>query len=144
MKYAFFFFFLSISNVLHARSITSFNDSNALLSVAVFMEDASEDLPQATFINDNKHSLDSSSCELVSAESIYNDVEKAVKKIARFYPDEDIPFFEALVDLEDYLDQRKYYKCQTIKNQSSIRLIKTFYVDLKNEVYLTVSNKIFL
>jgi hypothetical protein len=144
MKYAFFFLFLSISNVLHARSITSFNDSNALLSVAVFMEDASEDLPQATFINDNKHSLDSSSCELVSAASIYSDVEKAVKKIARFYPDEDIPFYEALVDLEDYLDQRSYYKCQTIKNQSSVKLIKTFYVDQKNEVYLTVSDKIFL
>lgn len=142
MKYALFIFFLFSSHTIFARSIESFKDSEALIAVSDFMEDASEDLPTASFINDKKRVLDASwECKDVSAQLVYKEVERAIKAISRFYPDEDIPFLEALVDLEDYLDQRNFKRCQLITWKSSVKTLHTYYSDLKNEIHLSLLSK---
>ena len=147
MRYAFFilFFLQSLMSPLLAREIKSFDDSEALTSVSAFLEEASDDSFTPTLINDKIRlisALEEASCVWVSADAIYDDVEVAFKKIARFYPDEDIPFQEALLDLEDYLDHRTFKKCTTVSVSSSVKIISNYYVDLKNEVHFSILSKI--
>jgi hypothetical protein len=145
MKYAFSVFILSIfvtfSSNANARSITSFRDSQAILAVAQFMYDVAEDMPVSTRIGDRKLNLkDFSKCTEVSSDEVYNDVEEAIKKVLRFYPDEDIPFEQALVDLEDYIDHKMYKKCNFEKKNAQSKVISAYYVDTSDKIHLRLDN----
>ena len=144
MKYAFFILFTiitSASSVASARTIFSFNDSEAITTVAQFMYDVAEDVPVSTRITDKKINIkDYSRCSDVTAEEALLDFEKSVKRVLKFYPDEEIPFEQALIDMEDYLDHKDYKKCM-FENKSSQSSIKTtYYVNVSDKIHLRLDN----
>ena len=104
MKYALSFFFMSFfiatfSTDASARSITSFRQSDSISAVAEFMYDVGEDLPVSTRMSDKKINVkDISKCVDVTSKEVLDDVDSAIRKVMRFYPDEELPFEEALSD----------------------------------------------
>ena len=139
MKYALtFFLFLSlISTESFAREITSFKQSDALLSLTQFLFDSGEDLPESIKLSDKKYSIKNArKCMQVSAAVVLSDVEKSIKKVIRFYPDEEIPYEQALIDLEDYLDSAQYKKCFLEKHTQSTLVKTSYYFDSSDKIHL--------
>lgn len=141
MKYALSLFIFIVAATFSvdssARTIKSFRDSQAILTVAQFMYDAAEDMPVSTRIGDKKINLsDFSKCSDVAGSDVLFEVEEAIKKVLRFYPDEDIPFEQALVDLEDYIDNRTYKKCNFVKKSNQSKVLSSYFVDENDDVHL--------
>lgn len=145
MKYAFSILFiivsLSFTADASARTINSFHDSEAITTIALFMYDIAEDIPVSTRISDKKINIkDFSKCSDAEALDVLADVEKTVKRVLRFYPDEELPFEQALIDMEDYLDFQSYKKC-VFENKSATSSIKTiYYTDLSDKIHLRLDN----
>lgn len=145
MKYALSFLCLSFlatfSLNASARSITSFRQSDAIVAVAEFMYDAGEDMPVSTRMSDKKINLaDSSKCTSVTSEEVLDDVSSAIRTVMRFYPDEDIPFEQALVDMEDYLDHQVYKKCTLIKKKAQSLVTSSYYLNSDDKIHLRLDN----
>lgn len=146
MKYAFSilslsFFIMTLSSNANARSITSFQQSRAISAVAEFMYDVGEDIQLSIRLTDKKITLkDLSECSVVSADEILTDIESSIKKIVRFYPDEEVPFEEALIDLENYLDARSYKKCDFIQAKGQSLVKSAYYVSSDDSIHLRLDN----
>nr|BDT28896.1 hypothetical protein BHI3_23620 [Bacteriovorax sp. HI3] len=144
MKYALFTFIAvcSLSSFeASARTINSFRDSDAITGIAQFMYDVSEDMPSSYRLTDKKINIkDFSKCTTVGADAVLDDVESSIKKVLRYYPDEDVPFEQAIVDLEDYLDHAKFKKCQFEKKNAQSKVLSTYYVDASDKIHLRVDN----
>lgn len=145
MKSALPFLFLAVlflsPQSASAKTIKSFKDSYAITTIAQFMYDVAEDVPMSIRLSDRKMNVkDFSGCDSISSRQVLRDVESAIKKVLRYYPDEEVPFEEALDDFEDYLDGAKYYKCQFSKKYSQSKMITNYYVDTTNKIHLRVDN----
>lgn len=145
MKYALSIFIFTILATFSvdssARTIKSFRDSQAILTVAQFMYDAAEDMPVSTRMGDKKINLkDFSKCSNVPGSDVLSEVEEAIKKVLRFYPDEDIPFEQALIDLEDYIDNRNYKKCNFVNKSTQSKVYSSYFVDENDDVHLRLDN----
>ncbi|MBY0413414.1 MAG: hypothetical protein K2Q18_04585 [Bdellovibrionales bacterium] len=145
MKYALSIFAASIlfiiSSNVQARTIYNFNDSDAITTVAQFLSDAAEDMPVSYRISDKKINIKNlSDCTDVKSSSVMNDVEDAIKKVMRFYPDEDLPYDQALVDLEDYVGSESYRKCVFIKKTAQSTIHTSYFVDSSDKIHLRVDN----
>ncbi len=140
MKYALSFLlfaFVSVSTEASARTINTFRDSDAITTIAQFMYDVAEDVPVSFKLSDKKINIkDFSQCSDVNADQVLSDIESSIKKVLRFYPDEDLPFEQALVDLEDYLDARAYKKCVFEKKSAQSKTVSTYYADISNKIYV--------
>ena len=136
MKYAFLFItlILTLSNPSFARTITSFNDSQALMTVAQFILDNAEDLATSSRISDKKLKIkDDSACEPVNKKQVLKEVERAIYGIMRLYPDEELPIEEAMMDLEDYLGNGSFKKCLfSQKNQHKLIQVSYFFNSAHN------------
>jgi hypothetical protein len=147
MKYAFFIFsiLLSIQSAFaQSASVTpikSFDDSDALVSVVQFMNDVREDLPNAVTLSDKKTIIkDTTKCFEVTSEEVFTETLKGIKKVLRFYPDEELPLEEAVADLESYLGSKSYSRC-VFEKTTKEHIIKTIYFfDLKDKTHLRVDN----
>lgn len=144
MKYALSilaFAFLSVSTEASARTITAFRDSDAITTIAQFMYDVAEDVPVSFKLSDKKINIkDFSQCTEVDAAKVLDHVESSIKKVLRYYPDEDVPFEQALIDMEDYLDGRTYKKCVFEKKSAQSKTVSTYYTDLSNKIHLRLDN----
>ena len=81
-----------------------------------------------------------SNCVTVTSEQVLDDVDSAIRKVMRFYPDEDVPFEEALNDLEDYLDHQSYKKCSLYKKDSHSVTRSSYYVNSNDKIHLRLDN----
>lgn len=138
MKYALFFFaFLFDATTSQARTITSFKNSEALLTVAQFMSDVRDDLPTSVLLTDKKIVIkDTSLCTSVSSDDVFQTAVIGIKKVLRFYPDDELPVEQALIDLEDYLDQKNFKKCLFEKTTKD-HIIKTaYFLDAADKIHL--------
>ena len=144
MKYAFFLFIACLtinSQSAFARTINSFSDSDALTGIAQFMYDVGEDMSSSYRLSDKKINIkDFTKCTNVKADDAFSDVESSIKKVLRYYPDEDVPFEQALIDLEDYLDHANLKKCKFEKKTAQSKIISTYYVDASDKIHLRVDN----
>jgi hypothetical protein len=145
MKYALsiltFIILSTFSVSASARTITAFKDSPSILTIAQFMYDSAEDMPVSTRMGDRKIAIkDFSNCIDVTGDEVYTDVEEAIKRVLRFYPDEDLPFEQALVDLQDYIDHVSYKKCEFTKKTSQSKVVSSYYVDLSDKIHLRLDN----
>lgn len=145
MKYALSIFCLSFiaafSTNASARSITSIHQSESIKAISVFMYDAGEDIPGSIRMSDKKINLtDTSKCIDVTSQDILDEVNKAIKKVMRFYPDEELPFEEALLDMEDYLDYQAYKKCIFIDNNTTSRVTSSYYLNSDDKIHLRLDN----
>ena len=146
MKYALSILSLSIliaaySTQASARSITSLRQSDAITAVAEFLYDVGEDVQESTRLTDKKIILkDLSSCVTVTSQKVLDDVHLAIRKVMRFYPDEDVPFEQALTDLEDYLDNQSYKKC-TMLNKTTKSITRTsYFMNSNHKIHLCLDN----
>lgn len=119
------------------RRITHLEDSWAIANLVQFMDDSSEDTFIQVKLSDKKIVIkDFSQCSSVFVPEIIQDVESSVLSILHFYPDDDVPFSEAMADLENYLDGRTYYKC-SYSSKAKRSLSKSFYyTDLSDTIHL--------
>lgn len=145
MKYAFLILCLSLfiahSNEAHARSITSFRQSDAITAVATFMYDVGEDIPVSPRMTDKKLNLnDVSNCASVTSHEVISDIDSAIRKVSRYYPDEDVPYEQALVDMEDYLDYQSYKKCVLTEKKKGAVVTSSYYVNADDMIHLRLDN----
>jgi hypothetical protein len=144
MKYAFSIFTVLIialnPSCASARTIYSFKDSDAIMTVAQFVYDVAEDVRVASKLTDKKVYVDLSKCADVGASDVLSDVESSINRVLRFYPDEDIPFEQAFLDLEDYLDNRVYKKCSFHEKSSHSETVSTYYTDVSDKIHLRLDN----
>lgn len=141
MKYAFYFFFLSLlaSSPLFARTITSFNDSPALVTIAQFMIDNAEDMAVSSRISDKKLKVnDQSACEVVSSSLVIAEVQSAIKSVLRMYPDEELPLEEAMNDLQDYVGTGSLVKCNVIQINQHKKILVSYFFDSTDKIHVKV------
>ncbi len=145
MKYALLLFIFSFTQTASARTITSFKNSDAITAVTQFMSDVRDDLPQSVLITDKKIALkDSSNCIDVSVAAVMDDAIKGIKKVLRFYPDEELPIEQALIDLEDYLDNKSFKKCLFERTTKDHLIKTTYFLDTTNKIHLRMDNRTLL
>lgn len=140
MKYALFiytWFFLFISPVAHSSHVHSFKDSPALMTVVQFMNEVKGDLEYAVVLSDKKLKLKSiEGCIDIQASAVYREVEKGIKKVVRFYPDEELPLEDAFADLENFIGNKLYKSCIFLK-QTQEQVIEThYYFDTNHKTHL--------
>lgn len=145
MKYALIVLIFSITQAVSARTITSFKNSAPLLTVALFMSDVRDDLPHSVIISDKKMAIkDASACINVSVDEVREETIKGIKKVLRFYPDDELPLEQALADLEDYLDQKTFKKCQFERTTSDHLIKTTYFLDTADKIHLRMDNRTLL
>jgi hypothetical protein len=135
-------FYIATSSIdASARTITSFRQSESITTIAEFMYDAGEDIPVSTRMTDKKINLkDTSKCVTVTSQEVLEDVDTAIRKIMRFYPDEELPFEEALIDMEDYLDHQTFKKCILIKKRAQSLVRSSYYLNSDDKIHLRLDN----
>jgi hypothetical protein len=144
MKYTLTFLFLAIVSIsslgnVSAREIQSFKDSDALIGLTQFLYDVGEDLEVSLKISDKKVTIkDTSKCTTTAAGEALTLTEKAVMKVLRFYPDEDVPFEQAMIDLADYLNNVRLKKClfEKVTKQSLVKT--TYFEDASGKIHLRI------
>jgi hypothetical protein len=135
------FFIATSSRDASASTITSFRQSESITTIAEFMYDAGEDIPVSTRMTDKKINLkDTSKCVTVTSQEVLEDVDTAIRKIMRFYPDEELPFEEALIDMEDYLDHQTFKKCILIKKRAQSLVRSLYYLNSDDKIHLRLDN----
>ena len=70
----------------------------------------------------------------------WDDVDLAIRKVMRFYPDEDVPFEQALSDMEDYLNNQSYKKCSLIKKTAQSITKTSYYMSSNDKIHLRLDN----
>ncbi len=152
MKYAFLFLVLSLASISSsyaepeapvlptpARNIESFSDSQALITISEFMTDNAEDMPSSNRISDKKLRLkDTSECTSVNASAVVKEVESAIRKVMRLYPDEDLPVDEALSDLSSYLENKTYKKCMIDQSNKQMKMNTVYFFDSSDKKHVKV------
>jgi len=140
MKYALLilcFAFYSFQTLASDRHIQKFSDSYALSSIAQFLDDAAEDVKVSTRISDKAMKIkDPSLCVNSSAAEALSDSEAAIRGVLRLYPDEELPFEEAIADLNNYLDNRPLKKCLLISKTSHKTTQSYYYYDQSGDIHL--------
>lgn len=135
------FFIATFSIDAGARTITSIHQSESIKAIAVFMYDAGEDIPGSIRMSDKKINLtDISKCTDVTSQDVLDEVDKAIRKVMRFYPDEELPFEEALLDMEDYLDYQAYKKCTLIDKKTQSSVTSSYYLNSDDKIHLRLDN----
>lgn len=141
MKYAFFALFTFASLIANAqsRTITSFKKSDAITTIAQFMYEVSGDLQEQVRISDRKiANVNYKECKLVSVDAVLDDVLSSIKQVIRYYPDEDLPFEEAIVDFEDYFDSQVFHSCSFMKKAKNSMINSVYYVDTSDRIHLRI------
>lgn len=140
MKYAlviFSFFLVCLSANVEARTITSFKKSDAITGLAQFLYEVAPDLPESVKLSDRKiANLDYSKCQKVESALVLEIVERSVRHVLRYFPDEEVPFEEAIYDLDDYLDGATYYQCNLSKKSKHTNVQSFYFADNADKIHL--------
>ena len=142
MKYALtFFIFVCVSSikVVSAREIQSFKSSQALMALSQFLYDVGEDLEFSIKISDKRIIIkDSALCSTTNSNDAIASAEKALMKVLRFYPDEELPFEQAMLDLEDYLEGGRLKKCLFVKETKQNIIHTIYYEDFSGKAHFRI------
>ncbi len=141
MKYALLIFAFAIFSISssYARSIKSFSDSQALLTISAFMIDTASDSPSSYRISDKKLKLkDTSACVDVNASVVIKEVKNAINGVLRLYPDEELPVDEAISDLTDYLENSSYKMCIIYQDNSLVKMKTIYFFDSSDKKHVKV------
>lgn len=144
MKYAFFILASLILLSSHSaysqdRAITSFKDSEALLTIAEFMRENAEDLKVSFRISDKKLKvLKTDACISVTGQAVIKDVQSAVNTFLRLFPDEELPLEEAFSDLSVYLGNSRLKKCDVSRTDNQKQVQTAYYYDESDKIHIKV------
>lgn len=150
MKYALIFFAFifslqSFSSNAFARQISSIAQSDAINQIIVYVNDNREEFSVFFRLSDKSFQVKSeASCVKVSSNDVVKEVKKSFDIILQKYPDEELPFAEAVSDLKDFLDGRHYLRCEKNSvNLNKDKINSIFYVsedDEPNKIFLRMDN----
>lgn len=140
MKYAFLFFALVLSvPTSFAVTITSFNDSPALMNVLEFIKDSASDLKVSNRISEKKMTIkDASQCIDVKASAVMNEIQLAIQNVLRYYPDEELPLEEAYDDLSTLLGSHTFKKCTSFSSHEHSKIKTVYFVNAADSVHIKV------
>jgi hypothetical protein len=141
MKYAFFIciIFSLYAPTCFSNNISQFSDSLAINSIAQFLSDNAEDMPISARISDKKLFIpDTSRCTMASSLEVILQVEAAINKVLRLFPDEEQPIDEAINDLTQYLGPGPYTKCQFNYRNNQKIINSVYYFDRTDLIHVKV------
>lgn len=139
MKYAAFFISLFILTSVQARTIFSFNDSIALQSISSMLTDYTEDLHVSYRISDKKNIIkDQSRCEQVGSDVALDAFKEAINAVLKVFPDEEIPYNEALNDMKDYLDVAPLTLCKYVRPGIETQVVTLYFFNNKDKIFLRI------
>lgn len=138
MKYAFIILSLLISFNIFAKNIQSLNDSDAIVQISMFMNENHEDFASIVKISDKKINVPNKIIpSVVHASDVLNAYQQSFRIIMSKYPDEELPYEEALSDMEDYLDNQDYKRYDIDQNFFSDHDRKSIYFQsLDDKIHL--------
>jgi len=143
MKYAAFFISFFILSTVHARTINSFKQSYAILSIASMLADNAEDLKVSYRISDKKNLItDVSKCTRVESNVALTAFKEAMDSVLRIFPDEEIPYNEALEDMKDYLDATPLTLCKFIHAGIETQVNTLYFFDNASKTYLRIDKTV--
>lgn len=137
-KYAFLFSFI-LSASASALTITSFNDSPALMNVLEFVKDSGADLKVSHLVTEKKLKItNQSNCTDVSAAELQNTIESSIQNVLRYYPDEELPLDDAYADLSTLLGSFTYKKCRFSTSNDHKKVITNYFFNATDSVHIKV------
>jgi len=114
--------------VAKASEFRSIADYPVLEEVLDFVNEASYDLDSYFKMEEMEDlSFDSMSCSKVSAKELYQFIKKEFKKVNDFYPEEGVPFKQALIELDHFLGHNNYLKCERVEDKDKYQIISHFF-----------------
>jgi hypothetical protein len=145
MKYALIIFSLLFSLQVNARHVESLSSSYAINQILSYLNDNVEEFHAVYRLSDKSFVIkDVSKCSQVSAKDVALEVKKSFDKILLKFPDEELPFNEAFIDLKDFLDNQNYLRCANSSVNSRNELVQSiFYIsqnDIHNQIHLRMDN----
>ena len=141
MKYAFLVLALifSFSTPTYAQPIKSFNDSQSILTIAQFMIDNAEDMKTSVHLSDRKFTVkDTSACVTVTTKDVLKHTQNAINIIFKFYPDEELPVEEAMIDLEAFLGTNLFKKCMFVQYKGKKTVQSSYFFDSSDTIHVKV------
>lgn len=139
MKYAFLFLAILFVQSASAITITSFNDSPALLNILEFIKDSASDLKTSNRISEKKMTIaDPSKCAEAKAPAVLNEIEVAIHNVLRYYPDEELPLDEAYDDLITLLGSHTFKKCTFYYSNDKMKMKTVYFENAADSVHIKV------
>ena len=147
MKYAAFFICLfisiQISTSAEARTIFSFKQSDAIQSIANMLSENAEDLKVSFQISDKKNIIkDTTQCSQVESNVALLSFKEAMDSVLRMFPDEEIPYNEAMADMKDYLDMTPLTLCKFVRAGIETQVITLYFFDKSDKIHLRIDKTI--
>jgi hypothetical protein len=131
-----------LSAVAEARPrypVRGFGQSNALSIVLDTIYDASFDFEGMYLISHNIDFLgDKKTCTTVSVQVILRHFKKIFDEFISYYPDEELPYDQALKDLKKIVGNGKYQRCHEVSTTSRGHVDVTHYQSLDSELWIRI------
>jgi hypothetical protein len=142
MKYALLIFSILFSFNIFSREINFLSQSSSINEVISYMNDNREEFASYYKLSDKAFEIKNyEGCVVVSDKEIIRDFQKSFKLILSKFPDEELPFNDALMDLENYLDHQSYYQCSKVGSNSNGDKVEVhYYQSLNKEIHLRIDN----
>jgi len=139
MKYAAFFISLFIFISAQARTITSLRQSDAIQAISSMLSDNAEDLKVSFRISDKKNTInDVTKCARVESNHALMAFKEAMDSVLKIFPDEEIPYYEALDDMKDYLDETPLTLCKYAHAGLETQVVTLYYFDKGDKIHLRI------
>ena len=139
MKYAVLLISIFIFSSVQARTIFSFRQSNAIMSITNMLSENAEDLNNSFQISDRKNTIkDTSSCEQVESSVALIAFKEAMDSVLRMFPDEEIPYNEALTDMNNYLDMAPLTLCKFFRATTEKQIVTLYFFNLDTKIHLRI------
>lgn len=142
MKYAAFFICLFISiqiSTTEARTIFSFKQSDAIQSISNILSENAEDLKVSFQVSDKKIIIkDTTQCVQVDSSVALLSFKEAMDSVLKIFPDEEIPYYEALADMKDYLDMAPLTLCKFVRAGLETQVITLYFFNTSSKIHLRI------
>lgn len=117
----------------------SFHDSGALIRVLDAIYDASFDFEGLYIITHNVEFLgEKQKCEIVSSAALVAHIKKIFQEFISYYPDEELPFDEALKDLKEIAGGSDFKRCYERQEDPRAYVEVTHYQSLSTKLWIRI------
>lgn len=133
---------LILSATAEARTrypVRGFGQSNALSIVLDTIYDASFDFEGMYIISHNIDFLgDKKQCSKVGTQVILRHFKKIFDEFISYYPDEELPYDQAIRDLKKIIGNGKYERCHEVATTSRGHVDVTHYQSLDTDLWIRI------
>lgn len=133
---------LLLSSMAEARTrypVRGFGQSNALSIVLDTIYDASFDFEGMYIISHNIDFLgDKRQCTTISVQVILRHFKKIFDEFISYYPDEELPYDQALRDLKKIIGTGKYQRCHEVSTTARGHVDVTHYQSLETDLWIRI------